>query len=260
MKRDFTTILIGALFLVAGVAIGGSMLGYFDLSINLAGWWTVFIIVPALISIANGGVNLGNLIMLAVGVVLLLDQQGILPRNLSWRLILPVVLLVVGFQLLVGGSGRGWGKKGRGDTCGTNGDGGPAGSGSGSGAKARGSEGWEGNTRRESAGPEKKSASVVFGEQNICYGNEEFTGGAYSVFCGSCSINLTSVRLTGDVVISASVLIGGIELVLPENVTVISHVTPVLGGCDVKYPSSRDPQAPKVIVNGSVSLGGITIK
>ena len=256
MKRDFATILIGALFLVAGVAIGGSMLGYFDLRINLAGWWTVFIIVPALISIANGGINLGNLIMLAVGVILLLDRQGILPRNLSWRLMIPVILLVVGFQLLVGGSGHGWGKKGRSANYGPDGETGPAGSGSGT----HGTDGWQGTTRRESAGPEKKSASVVFGEQNISYGNEEFTGGSYSVFCGSCSVNLTSVRLTGDVVIAASVLIGGIELVLPENVTVISHVAPVIGGCDIKYPSSHDPAAPKVIVNGTVSLGGITIK
>lgn len=256
MKRDLATILVGALFLIAGVAIGGSMLGYFDLRLDFAGWWTVFIIVPALISIVNGGVNLGNLIMLAVGVVLLLDRQGILPRNLSWRLILPAILLVVGFQLLVGGSGHGWVKKDRaGNRC-KGGDSGPAGSGE----ETRGTEGWQGTTHRESAGPEKKSASVVFGEQNISYGSEEFTGGAYSVFCGSCSVNLTSVRLTGDVVISASVLIGGIELVLPENVTVISHVTPVIGGCDVKYPSSRDPQSPKVIINGTVSLGGITIK
>ena len=256
MKRDLATILVGALFLIAGVAIGGSMLGYFDLKLDLAGWWTMFIIVPALISIVNGGVNLGNLIMLAVGAMLLLDQRGILPRGVGWKLILPVILLVVGVQLLVGGSGHGWGTKGRAENCGPDGDSGSAGSATGT----HGSEGWKGTTRRESAGPEKKSASVVFGEQNISYGNEEFTGGTYSVFCGSCSVNLTSVRLTGDVVISASVLIGGIELVLPENVTVISHVTPVIGGCDVKYPSSRDPQSPKVIINGTVSLGGITIK
>ena len=55
MKRDISTIIIGALFLLAGIAIGGSMLGFFDFTINLDGWWTVFIIVPALIAIAQGG-------------------------------------------------------------------------------------------------------------------------------------------------------------------------------------------------------------
>jgi len=37
MKRDLATILVGALFLIAGVAIGGSMLGYFDLRLDFAG-------------------------------------------------------------------------------------------------------------------------------------------------------------------------------------------------------------------------------
>lgn len=241
MKRDLTTILVGALFLIAGIAIGGTMLGYFDLRISFAGWWTIFIIAPALISIVNGGVNLGNLIMLGIGVMLLLDQQNLLPRDVGWKLILPLVLLVVGFQLLFGGSGRFSGKYSKEP------DRGP-------------SDEKKDSARRESAGPGKKSASVVFGEQNITYGNEEFTGGSYSVFCGACTVNLTSVRLVGDVVISVSAFMGGIELVLPENVTVISHVTPLLGGCEIKYPSSRDPSAVKVIINGAVSLGGVTVK
>ncbi len=243
MKRDLTTILVGALFLIAGIAIGGSMLGYFDFRINFAGWWTVFIIAPALISIVNGGVNLGNLIMLGVGGMLLLDQQGLLPRDVSWKLILPLILLVVGFQLLFGGTGRFTGK----DSKERETERGPA-------------DDRKDSARRESAGPGKKSASVVFGEQNITYGNEEFTGGSYSVFCGACNVNLTSVRLVGDVVISVSAFMGGIELVLPENVAVVSHVTPLLGGCEIKYPSSRDPSAPKVIINGAVSLGGVTVK
>ncbi len=247
MKRDFATILVGALFLVAGIAIGGSMLGYFDLRINAAGWWTVFIIVPALISIVNGGVNLGNLIMLAVGVILLLDQQGVLPAGFSWRLVLPAILLVIGVQLLFGGTGFS-GFRGRHGCCGFGKDNGPKDEG----GKATGGSG----TRYEG----KRSASAVFGEQSVNYGNDEFFGGNYSAFCGSCVVNLSGTRIVGDVVITVSAFMGGIEIVLPANVSVISHVTPLLGGCEIKYPSSSDPAAPKVIVNGAVSLGGVTVK
>lgn len=75
MKKDISTIIIGLLFLAAGVAVGGSMLGYFDFHISLDGWWTLFLIVPALLAIAQGGINVGNIVLLAVGVILLLDQD-----------------------------------------------------------------------------------------------------------------------------------------------------------------------------------------
>jgi len=236
MKRDFATIVVGILFLMAGAVIGGRMLGYFDFPINLAGWWTIFIIGPALISCAQNGVNIGNVTMLAVGVILLLDQQGVLPRGFSWKLILPGVLLLVGFRLIFGGNGT---------ECGN-------------GKTAKGTGG--ASRDREDSATANKTASSFFGDQNINYGDEEFAGGSYSAFFGSCTVNLARTRIAGDVVITVCALVGGIELVLPENVCVVSHVTPIVGGFDCKYPSSRDPLAPKVIVRGTATIGGVTVK
>ena len=104
MRRDLSTVVVGILFLAAGVLIGGSMLGLFDFYVNLNGWWTLFLIIPALLSMTQSGPNAGNAILLGIGTLLLLDAQGILPRNFSWRLVFPLVLLVVGVQILLGGS------------------------------------------------------------------------------------------------------------------------------------------------------------
>lgn len=236
MKHDITTILIGILFLVAGVAIGGNMLGYFNFTINFAGWWTLFIIIPAIIAIAQGGINAGNIILLSVGVILLLRAQGILPANFSWRLILPLILLIVGAQLLFGKTGNG------------------------SGMFCRSRKNNDDAKKENHSDSSWKKASVIFGEQNIQYGHEDFTGASYSVLFGSCKVNLRNVNLVGDVVITTSAMFGGIDIVLPDNVCVISHITPILGGTDCKYVSSRDPLAPKIIINGSAMFGGITIK
>lgn len=89
MKRDIITIIVGMLFLATGIVIGGSMLGYFNFSINFAGWWTLFLIVPAILAIVQGGFNAGNVILLAVGGILLMEAQEVLPASFSWRLILP---------------------------------------------------------------------------------------------------------------------------------------------------------------------------
>jgi predicted membrane protein len=250
MKRDISTIVIGALFLLAGVAIGGSMLGLFNFTVNLDGWWTVFIIVPALIAIAQGGLNAGNIIMLGVGVVLLLNAQGILPHGFSWRLIFPVVLLGIGVQLLLGNSGstrrENWsGPKGPME----NDD------------KHEGKhEG--GGIFNESSRPGKsyKTASSILGGQDIFYGQEEFSGASYTAVLGGLSVNLTNVILTGDVTINVTAIMGGIDLILPAGVQVISNVTPILGGTEIKYPSSRDSAARKIYITGAASLGGIEIK
>jgi len=283
MRRDITTIIIGLLFLLAGIAIGGNMLGVFNFHFNLAGWWTLFIIVPALIAIAQGGFNAGNIIMLGVGVILLLNAQNILPGSFTWRIILPVILLAVGFQLLFGGSGRYSNWHGRhwdrhhnpedadfdptsnstsassssrtdyksdykadyksdfGDSKGKNSSGGIF-------------------TETSRPGAQYKTASAMFGAQDIFYGAEDFSGGSYTALFGGLTINLCNVNLVGDVVIQATAIFGGIDLILPPNVQVISHVTPILGGTDIKYASSREPSAKKVIINGCACFGGIDIK
>lgn len=266
MKRDIMTIVVGILFLAAGIAVGGSMLGFFDLSINLRGWWTVFIIAPALISMVQGGPNAGNIIVLGVGVILLLNAQGIMPAGFSWRLIIPVVLLAVGFQLLFGGS-RHAGRysdrhqdKTDDDNAEKNGSSGwtdGAASGEKSGERASGGGLY---TEASKPGTSYKTASALFGSQDICYGPEPFSGGSYTAVFGGLTINLCNVKFDGDVVINVSAIFGGIDLILPSNVQVVSNVAPILGGVDIKYASSRDPLSRKIIVNGTASFGGVAIK
>jgi len=231
MRRDISTIIAGLLFLLAGISVGGSMLGFFDFNISFDGWWTLFLIVPALLTIVQGGFNAGNMVLLSIGVVLLLDAQNVLPRNFSWRLVFPLVLLAVGFQLVFGGRGSRYGRDRT--TAGT-------------------------ETTR--GGPSHKTATAIFGGQDIVYGPEDYTGGTYSAMFGALTINLRSVTLVGDVVITVTAMFGGIEFILPDNVMVVSNVLPILGGVECKYASSRDPLAPKIIINGNASFGGVEIK
>ncbi len=249
MKRDFSAIIIGVLFLAAGIAVGGSMLGYFDFTVNFAGWWTLFIIIPALIAIIQGNVNAGSLIMLAVGLILLLKAQGLMPYNFSWRLIFPLALLIIGFQVLFGGTGTArltgfrHAKKQR-DEAGT-------------------------ETKQDAGGiftsashPEDshKTASVLFGGQEIFYGSETVSGASYSAIFGGLTINMRNVTITGDIIIQVSATFAGIEIILPENVQLVTNIVPILGGVECKYAPTNNTVSPKVIVNGTVALGGIEIK
>jgi hypothetical protein len=250
MRRDIGTIIVGILFLAAGIAIGGSLLGYFDFRINLDGWWTLFLIIPALIAIAQGGINAGNIILLGVGVVLLLNAQGVVPHGFTWKLILPVVLLAVGFQLIFGNmfydhrgprhdryDGNGF----AGDTGGTTDDGvkwekKTEESGSGN---AAGSERKTGGifTEASRSGNSFKTASVFFAGQNIMYQDEDFSGGAYTAVFGGLTINLRKVRLQGDVVINTTAIFGGIDLIVPDDVQIVANV--IRSSADLTINSRR---------------------
>lgn len=273
MKRDISTIIVGILFLAAGVLIGGNMLGYFDFDFNLAGWWTLFLIIPALLSMTQGGPNAGNTILLGIGTLLLLDQQRLLPRSYGLKLIFPLILLVVGLQILLGGNGFSYSKSRRRDrdgSGGNGGDGGEADQGSAGHFTREGSGHSYANGERRSGGgifssvshpgEGHKKASVTFGGEDINYGEEEFLGGTFTAVFGGLTLNMVNVKITGDVVIDVSATFGGIEIILPRGVKVVTHITPVLGGSECKYPSSSDPAAPTVIVNGTASFGGIEIK
>lgn len=257
MKRDITTIIVGMLFLAVGIVIGGSMLGLFEFSINFAGWWTLFLIVPALLAIVQGGINAGNIVLLAVGAILLMEAQGLLPARFSWRLILPVALLAVGFQLLFGGRFRKYNTedsqwKHKGSRPHTD-----------SGSRRNDSEKCESGgvfTEASRPGNSYKTASVLFGGQDIIYGQEDFTGASYSAVFGGLTINLRKVTIIGNVAINVTAIFGGIDLILPDDVQVTINVTPILGGSECKYPSSSNPDAPRIIINGTASFGGIEIK
>ena len=266
MRRDITTIVVGLLFLAAGILIGGSMLGYFDFTINFDGWWTLFLIVPALLTMIQGGVNAGNIILLGIGGIFLLDAQDVLPANFTWKLIFPVVLLAVGFQLLFGGQCRSRKTDAHHDQRrdGQNGPDGASFSGGtndGAYSEKQGKTGGGGMyTERSRSGNSYKTASVFLGGQDVLYGNEDFSGGSYTAIFGGLTVNMRNVILSGDVVINVTAIFGGIDIILPPNVQVVSNLVPILGGMDNKYPSSNDPNAPKIIINGTASFGGVDVK
>lgn len=243
MKRDVYTILIGTLFIAAAVAVGGTMLGFFDLNLSLRGWWTVFIIVPALVSIGQGGLNAGNAIMLGVGTLLFLSAQGFLPEGFGWKLILPFVLLVVGVQLLTGGALCGGGRG-----CGTRrhdgkGDGGNSAGGS-----------------PDDAAGGNFFTQAVFSEQRVHPDGEKYSGGSYAALFGSVIVDLRDAIISEDVVVTVSALFGGITVYLPAGVRVITHVTPIFGGVDDKRAAAGRTGENTVIVRGSATFGGIELK
>lgn len=88
---------IGILLVVFGVFFLLNKLGILAFSPLFSGWWTLFLIIPAVLSMVKTGVNGGNAILLAIGVFFFLDENG-------WNVkgfFVPAALIVFGIILFL---------------------------------------------------------------------------------------------------------------------------------------------------------------
>ncbi|XFA99517.1 LiaI-LiaF-like domain-containing protein [Candidatus Izemoplasma sp. B36] len=93
MRRHNT---LGILLLVIGIIILLNALNVIPVNIFFNGWWTLFLIVPALMSMSRQGITAGNAILLVLGVGFLLREQG-------WdytQYIVPALFIAVGLVII----------------------------------------------------------------------------------------------------------------------------------------------------------------
>lgn len=99
MKRS-KSIIWGIAILALGIFFGGKALGLFDFELFFDGWWTLFIIVPSLMSLCTEKFKFGSLFMLAVGVILLLAAQDVFGWDVAWKVILAAFFVTIGLSII----------------------------------------------------------------------------------------------------------------------------------------------------------------
>jgi len=79
-------------------------------------------------------------------------------------------------------------------------------------------------------------------------------------FLGGTDIDFTDARFSSSKVrVQLINILGGTDIHVPEGVNVVSKAFCILGGVDNKAPSIASRQAPTIVVEGFVLLGGLDI-
>lgn len=99
-RKTFASIFWGVLIIALGVILGGNAVNLWDIDVFFPGWWTLFIILPCIYWIFTSGPDFGNVAGLIVGVVLLLDNTEIFGPYISWKLLLPIVIILIGVSII----------------------------------------------------------------------------------------------------------------------------------------------------------------
>ncbi len=87
-------------------------------------------------------------------------------------------------------------------------------------------------------------------------------GGELAAVMGGLEVDLRDAAMAGDeIVIEVDVVMGGVELRVPEHWTVVSEMDAVLGGAEFRLARPDDTaRARRLILRGAVFMGGLEVR
>ena len=223
--KNLSKIIWGLVLVAAGVLFGLNAVGVTDVKVFFDGWWTLFIIIPCFVGLFTDRNKTGNLIGLLLGVILLLCCQDILDFSAIWKLVLPVVVVIIGFSLIFGG----FGFRGRRFEVKNN----------------------SGNV---------SSGFAAFSGKTMKFDGEVFRGAEITAVFGGVKCDLTNAVFEGDTVINATSVFGGVDVIVPAGVNVKVRSDSLFGGVYDRNRVNTDGNPYTVYVNATCIFGGVDIK
>jgi len=224
--KKFGNLLWGLVFITLGIIIALNTLGIAQINIFFNGWWTLFIIIPCLISFIKGPSRMASFIGLVIGIAFLLCAQGIITFSIIRKLIIPFILIMIGLGFLF--------------------------------------KDFFNSKINEKIKTLNKSGlkeyAATFGENRVDMSNEVFEGADLTAVFGGVDLNLVNSEIKDEKIVNATAIFGGITIKVPQNVNVKVKSTAIFGGVDNKVKNIKQDNMPTIYVNAFCMFGGVDIK
>ncbi len=224
--KNLSRILWGIVLIFIGVIWGLNRTGVADINIFFAGWWTLFIIVPSIISLFESSSNkTSSIIFLVIGILLLLAAQGVFEFEILWEILLPAIVILIGLSLIFGHK-------------------------------------VDFNVKEKTKCLDSKDTESIFaafGEQNVSKSGEKFEKANLNAIFGAVKLDLRDAKLEKETVIGAWAIFGGIEILAPEDCIVKVKATPVFGGVSNERKNNEDAKK-TIYIEAYAIFGGLDIK
>lgn len=219
--------ILGILFILGGVVLGLNALELTSINLFFDGWWTLFIIIPALIDLGKNEDPTGNLIAILIGVVLLLCAQDIISFEFIWKLLFPIVLVIIGCSILF---------------------------------KDKVSNKIKNEIKKlDKENEGKKEYYATFSNQELNFEGENFEGCKLNAIFGGATCDLKNAKIKEDVVIKVSAIFGGIDIFVPDDINVKVLSTAIFGGIENKRKQQKE-NAKTIYIEATCLFGGVEIK
>lgn len=228
MKLSLGRFTIASVLIVLGVVFLIGNLDIIDVDVGdfIADWWPAILIALGVSGLARSrAASMGQIFLIAVGVVLLLMTLDVVESGLLW----PVIIIGIGVWILLGGrSVR------RRQT-----------------AEVSGVEEKDGNSI---------DVSALFGTSDQRVTSRSLRGGKVSATFGSVVLDLGGAKPARDPVLDVDVFMGSVELRVPDEWVVIVNGAPTFGNVEQSRPQPPETDgAPTLVVNASIAFGSLEI-
>ena len=198
--------------------------GITNIDIFFEGWWTLFIIVPSVVSIAKNYKDASAYIWLIIGIALLLAAQGIIDMSIIGKLILPAVLVAIGVGIIFK------------DTVSS-----------------------KVNSKIDELNKSNKEEFyATFSGQKLNFAGDDFNGVSLNAIFGGIDLDLKNANIVEDKIINATSVFGGINILVPENINIQVKSTSIFGGVNNKTKNKEEQ--PTIYVKAFCLFGGVDIK
>jgi predicted membrane protein len=280
--RRMTTprFVLGVFLVLMGISLTLDQLGVVPAH-HLMRFWPAVLIVLGL-SILQRGRKHGavtGLVLIIAGTWLLLNTLGLVSLNL-WEFLWPLILVVIGARIMLRSHRESWRDQqppppgsfspspvappdGSPGTSGLSGSSTPSGPSTSPGPSATsGFSAPSPSPGGSAAGfPDQTS---IFSFMSSCrrrWANAPFRSAEATCLLGGFHLDLRNAVMgpDGSAHIEVLVIMGGMNISVPPNWTVVSHVTPLLGGIDDKTRTPSSTPTQQLILRGTVVMGGIEI-
>ena len=225
---NISKVLWGLALIALGTIFALNTLGITDINIFFEGWWTLFIIIPSAIGLFDSKDRGGSIIGLIVGVVLLLAARDIITYRIVGQLIVPFILVVIGFNII-------W-------------------------SSVYGSEVKE-KVNKANTKDLDSVASVFSDEYRIV--DKEFKGAVVDSVFGHAMLDLRNAKIEKEAMIKASSIFGSIDILAPKNVFVKVKSNKIFGTVEKQTfnePKESGKDDKILYIEASSIFGGIKIK
>lgn len=227
---------LGIIIILLGVAFMLDNFGYLEV-VEYIRYWPALLVVYGIAKVAQSPGNPGKIfgaILIAVGSLMVLDRMELITFRIhDWW---PVILIIVGINFLRGSQRRSRHFGGGQPT---------AASGSSAG----------------SVDSFLKILAFMSGVRRTVI-SKEFQGGEITAIMGGCELDFRDAVIKGDeAVLDIFTLMGGIEMRVPMEWSVIVQAVPIMGGVEDKsYIQQESKPTKRLIITGNIIMGGVEIK
>lgn len=221
-----TNMLWGLILVIIGVIFGLNALDITDIDIFFNGWWTLFIIIPCLISLFKEEEKMDNIIGVVIGSCLFLGCQGLLDSDIIWKLMIPFILVMIGLSIIFKDV---LGKKVKKEIKKLN---------------------------KEN----KKEYCSTFSSQDIDLEKETFEGANVSAIFGGVKFDIRDAIIKEDAIIDVSAIFGGVTIYVPNDINVKINSTSIFGGVSNERRKKKTESKTTIYINATCMFGGVEIK